>query len=567
MPMRTCVLAAGLLAVGLVVAGCAFPDDLSQGVYVVVYPSTTLVADGVLAEGETESLAAKAFRQVSNIRDSGKVDDQEITNVDFFWTSGDEAFATVRGGSGGSAEVTGVDPGFVTITARAASFQGADAGSIGLRVAGLYAVDSVRPPTVRYGERVTLFGVRMHLTLGAVLGGEDLIPAPFTFQGSLDGLGRVELWVPPRATSDRLAFIGPGVFGVSDSVSVIEEDLFEPDSARPARIDINGPGGPPTIGGSPTLFFNPALFYEPVEFGQSDVDWFRFVRADTTQAVTLILNSTVLNDTAFSYLSDTLAFDSVSGGYFVVPGSWILSPGFYVCNNRFFFPAEERPVSTIIALRNLPDTAMQLLSFYARDGRYELGAIAGYQTVDRRIGPDRFEENDLWCRFADRNFANPALQITISPTISFEDSTLTIDNPHDIDWYKFRVTVSDTVTVQLRPRPLAAGVDPSNVDLYVMRASDFSFVGSDVTAGSFAKVKAFLAAGDYYVGVVDRIGVPTRYSMCIKKSIECSPPGAAPPRAAGAAASRGATAPAYDPTVPPPGWGTSGPRMLPSPRR
>jgi len=72
--------------------------------------------------------------------------------------------------------------------------------------------------------------------------------------------------------------------------------------------------------------------------------------------------------------------------------------------------------------------------------------------------------------------------------------------------------------------------------------------------------------GDYYVGVVDRIGVPTRYSMCIRQGVACIPP-AAPPPPATAATSLVAPAPARDPTVPPPGWGANGRRILPSPRR
>jgi hypothetical protein len=101
--------------------------------------------------------------------------------------------------------------------------------------------------------------------------------------------------------------------------------------------------------------------------------------------------------------------------------------------------------------------------------------------------------------------------------------TLTIDNPHDIDWYRFRVTLADTVTVQTRPRPLSGGVDASDIDLYLMRVSDFAQIGTDQTPGSFGKIKLFLPAGDYYLAVVDRIGVPTRYGMCIIRGVACTP--------------------------------------------
>jgi len=549
-------------AAALAVVSCSFPDDQSASVYVVVSQSDSLTARGVLGDGETDVLSARAYQQVGTAPDSGNGDDVEITNVDFFWSSDNEGIATVRGSTQGAAEVTGVNPGVVAVRARPRQYEGATVGATALRVAGLYAVDSVRPANARYGEKVTLFGVRMNLTLGASLAGQSLLLDPFSFQGSRDGLGRIELWVPPRATSGRLTFLGPGVFGQSDSVAVTERDLYEPDSALAARIDINGAGGQPTIGEKLTLFYNPALFYEPVPIGGQAVDWFRFVRADTTQAVTFILNSTVLNDTAFSYLSDTIAYGG-GGTYFVVSGSFILSPGFYFCADQGFFPFEERSVSTIIALRDLPDSSLQVLSFYARDGRYELAAVRGYHTVDRRIGPDRFEENDLWCKYADRNFADPARQIVIGAATPLFSDTLTIDNPHDIDWYRFRVTLADTVTVQTKPRPLGS-VDASDIDVYLLRASDFVQLGSDQAAGSFGKVKLFLNAGDYYVGVVDRIGVPTRYSMCIVRGVACTPPGSAP-AAMSIVAPRDAAAPVRDATVPPPTW-TGDRRMLPSPR-
>ena len=548
-------------AAALAVVTCSFPDDQSASVYVVVHQSDSLVARGVLGDGETDFVSARAYQLVGAAPDSGNGDDQEIANIDFFWSSDNEGIATVRGGTQGGADVTGVNPGVVAVHATPRQYEGATAGSTTLRVAGLYAVDSVRPVNARYGDKVTLFGVRMNLTLGASLSGQSLFLDPFSFQGSLDGLGRVELWVPPRATSARLSFLGPGVFGQSDSVAVTERDRYEPDSAVPARIDINGSGGQPTIGEKLTLFYNPALFYEPVPIGNQAVDWFRFVRADTAQAVTFILSSTVLNDTAFSYLSDTIEYGG-GGVYFIVPGSFIQSPGFYICEDGGFFPFEERSVSTVIALRDLPDTSLQVLSFYARDGRYELAAVRGYHTVDRRIGPDRFEENDIWCKYADRNFADPTRQIVIGPATPPFSDTLTIDNPHDIDWYRFRVTLADTVTIQTKPRPLG-GVDASDIDLYLLRQSDFAQIGTDQAAGSFGKIKLFLNAGDYYVAVVDRIGVPTRYSMCIVRGVACTPPGSAPP-AMSVVAPR-AAALVRDATVPPPSW-TGDRRMLPSRR-
>jgi hypothetical protein len=288
-----------------------------------------LQAQGVLGEGETRLLSARAFRRVGAA--INPTADVEIHNLEFLWFSDNENNATVRGGAAGGVDVTGEGPGVGAIRARPKQFEGAQQGTTVLRVASLYEVDSVRPSGVRYGEKVTLFGVRMHLTLGAALSGEDLIVDPFSFTGNRDGLGRIELWVPPRATSARLTFIGPGLFGQSDSVSVTEVDRYEPDAAVPARLDINGRVGSRRSARSSRCSSIPRLRTSPCRW-PSAVDWFRFVRADTSQAVTFILNSTVLNDTAFSYLSDTIAYNA--GAYFIVPGSFIHSPGYYVCANE-----------------------------------------------------------------------------------------------------------------------------------------------------------------------------------------------------------------------------------------
>jgi hypothetical protein len=208
MPNPTRARAAIVFAAALVAVTCSFPDDQSADVYVVVTQDPELQAQGVLGEGETRLLSARAFRKVGAA--INPTADVEIHNIEFFWFSDNENIATVRGGAAGGVDVTGEGPGVVAIRARPKQFEGAEQGTTVLRVASLYEVDSVRPSGVRYGEKVTLFGVRMHLTLGAALSGEELIVDPFSFAGNRDGLGRIELWVPPRATSARLTFIGPG---------------------------------------------------------------------------------------------------------------------------------------------------------------------------------------------------------------------------------------------------------------------------------------------------------------------------------------------------------------------
>src|SRR5439155_18788749 len=160
----------------------------------------------------------------------------------------------------------------------------------------------------------------------------------------LEGLGRVDYWVPFPSTSAKPFYIGPGFFGVAnDSIAVDSTDLYEPNYALPALIDINGNGGPRTFAGFLTLFFNPALYYEPynpLTDGPFAVDWYRSARTDTPQAVTYILNSEVFDDTAFAYFADSVYFNGSYYSAIDVPGiaKWFSSPGngLYYCDGQSF---------------------------------------------------------------------------------------------------------------------------------------------------------------------------------------------------------------------------------------
>ena len=83
-------------AAALAVVTCSFPDDQSASVYVVVHQSDSLVARGVLGDGETDFVSARAYQLVGAAPDSGNGDDQEIANIDFFWSSDNEGIAKDR---------------------------------------------------------------------------------------------------------------------------------------------------------------------------------------------------------------------------------------------------------------------------------------------------------------------------------------------------------------------------------------------------------------------------------------------------------------------------------------
>lgn len=558
------------LALGLAAVSCAFPTDKSDEVYVTVVASDTLLARGIIGQGQTDFLFARAWRRLP----AG--DSAEILNVDFSWTSDDNTIVRVERKPSGAAEVTGVNVGTVAIRAKAAAFDQSIDAAVPVRVSPTFIIDSIRPTTVGYGGKLSVFGVRVNQIFFMDQGFGTLIPDEFSFTGSLEGLGRLDFWVPFPATSAHPFYFGPGVFGsAADSVDIPSYyDVFEPNYALPSLVDINGAGGPRTFFGLPVLFYNPALYYEPYTYPQDGpfaIDWYRFARSDTTQAVTYIVNSQVFDDTAYQYIADTLAFN---GSFYGPVVGWLNAPGIgtYYCYGQFFGTVREtRSPTTIIALRTLPGPGVHLFSNYGKDGPYSVVVVNGYFTQDRRIGPDRFEENETWCRWTDETFnastdsSVNGKHIVVGLFRTWRDSSLTIDNPQDIDWYRFRVQApfiaADSITtIRVRSLPFT-GLDFADIDLYLHRASDFAQLALSAAVGSNEAISLNLPAGDYYLGVVDAAGTPTRYSMCMVHGgagVNCTPgvlPGAPAPEAVTLAPSvyRIRSHPPRDPGAPLPG--------------
>jgi len=538
----------GLVA-AFAVATCQFPTDKSDEVYVVLTPSDSLLAHGVIGQGQTDLIFAQTWRRLPG------GDSAEVLNVDYHWSSDNETIARVERRSGGYAEVTGVNVGTVAVRARAAAFDKSNDAAVPVRVSPSFIIDSVRPLTAAFGGKVSVYGVRVNQIFFMDQGFGTLIPDEFSFTGSLEGLGRLDFWVPFPSSSGRPFYFGPGVFGsTADSVDIPSHyDAFEPNYATPSLVDINGPGGPRTFSGFPALFYNPALYYEPYDAavdGPFAVDWYRFARTDTTSAVTYIINSQVFDDTAFQYIADSAWFNGTNYSIGDNAGfGWLNAPGFglYECDGQGFFSArEQRTPTTFVALRTLPGKAVHLLSNYGKDGPYSVVVVNGYLTQDRRIGPDRFEENDNWCRYANQNFSRSTdstingIHIVVGLFRPWRDSTLTIDNAHDIDWYRFRVQppfvpADSMVTIHTRSLPFSP-LDFSDIDVYVRTAdSNFTQLGSAANPGSNEVLSLKLPAGDYYIGVVDAAAAPTRYSMCIVHGgagVNCVPgtlPGAPAP--------------------------------------
>jgi hypothetical protein len=504
-------------------AQCSFPTDKSDGVFV-----TLEAPSHVVLRGQEMDVYARAWRVVG-------VDTQPIGNVDFAFNTGSSTTARVEKTCCGYATVIGVNRGDVDIVARAVAFEQAGQANLVIRVANPLEIDSVRPSPVHFGELLTVYGVGVDSMFIASLAGVNLIEYPFSrTRDSATGLGQIKFWVPPPARSDRLFYLGAGVFGTDTVVTnVFKEDVYEPNDSVASLINLDLPGPWPGTILAPILFTNPALAFEPQDRDVEGWDWFKFTRSDTTRPTTFFINYPSFGTDS---LTRTFVIDSMSwnGSFSFPPVVGFIGSKWHYCKNRRFQPIQVSRESTIVALKELPSKTVTILTFFSNPQRYGLTAVDGYITTDSRIGPDRFEEND-YCKFADR----PAQRIPPSPGIlALFTDTLTIDNPFDIDWYVINMPAptagpDSALRIRVAPRPFAVQ-DSSDIDVYVLSFTTLNQIASSEAAGSFEDFTVNLGAGLYYVAVVDYAGTPTRYSMCMRAHLtvlSCVLQ-AAPPRAA-----------------------------------
>ena len=499
-----------ILAVALTGATCAFPTDKSDKVLV------TLEAPAqVVLRGQEMSVQARAWHVVGT-------DTQQIANVAFDFGTGSGTTATVQSVGGGYANVTGVNSGLVHITARAISFEQAPQGDLLLRVSNPLEVDSVRPSLVRFGDTITVYGVGVDSIFIAFL--DNATQFDYPFPGVLStrtrdslGFSTATFWVTPPAHSDRLSFIGPGVFGnAPDTTKVVPVDVLEPNETAPRTINLEAP---PRIPAIPQIkFLNPALAFEATKRDSIGVDWYRFVQT-TTRDITIILSAPDVRGTFSTFLSDSLAFvPGTPPSYTIGPTAWTLGPGSHACKGFAFEPPETQPESTIVALRGMPPGRLHALSLYSQPGRYGLAVFEGYVTSDPTVPRDAHEEDDF-CDAADAR----GLAVTL-PGGTFRD-TLTIDNPHDVDWIRFRVTSLSSVTIKIASVTSAATVDSSDVDLFLLTvpgggaSSRLDTLNRSDAAGSTETMTTLLNPGDYYLVAVDFQGVPVAYDVCISAAI------------------------------------------------
>ena len=495
-----------VLSLGTGLTACSDSTGSFDQAYV-----TISSASPVVLRGDQVQLTASLWTRTA------PGDSVEVRNAELVWSTDDPTLASLTPGDNHTAVATGVNSGLVQIRAVATGFQGAASAAYSLRVSNPLEIDSMRPSVVRYGEKLTMYGVGVSTLFFANLQGATLVPDTFSITAGAGGASELSFWVPPPATSGHTFVLSPGQLVIaSDSTTVLRRDLYEPNEAAPSSIDLTATPFPsvPAV-----RFFNPALAFEDrIRADSLGIDWYRFNGVAAGSDLTFIFTAPSFKGAHLSFLASPVAAPDLAA-----PPPWTIGSGLYYCKGAQF-RAEERPSdSLVVALKNIPAGAMDLISLYAVTGRYGLAVIQGYYTTNAAIAPDRLEENDN-CEYADRNFADPVTQVDLSTPFS---DALTIDNPHDIDWIRVQVPgpVPQAVTFRTASRAAAAATD--DIDLYVMGIPSGGTPdpkGSSTTEGSSESITVVLDPGDYYVVVTDFLGTPTSYSICAAVGLSCTLP-------------------------------------------
>ena len=495
--MRRSRAVAGLtLLVSFVIVGtCAYPTEHDSSVHVSITPVS------ILFSGHDTVVAARAW-EVTGVADS-----QAIPNVVFVWSSSDSTVATVDAG-----RVVGIKSGTAIIRAAALNFdKGQLAAADTVRVSAPLEIDSVAPDTARYGQVVTVFGPGADkVVLASMKGALFLYPYPFSAQHDTTGYGQQKFWIPPPAESDRITFIGNGIVTQSaDSTHVTKRDVYEPNDTAPHKFDLDAPRPFPYPGTiyNLLLVFNPALFFEPLKRGATfGADWYRF-RHSTARDLTIILTAPSAPGTFQTFVTDSLAWTGTT--YAIGPGSWTFGPGSHACHGARFSPSEAAAESTIVAFKNAPAGVLHAIAIYGQPASYGLAVVDTYAS---ELPPDAHEDDNS-CNAAD-------LRDTMQAP--FRD-TLTIENPHDVDWIRFHYInggLGTSAQFRLHAFPGTHPDSLKDLDLYVMSVPALGdtvvkLVLADTAAGSDVNRTTSLATADYYLAVVDFAGTATTYEVCV----------------------------------------------------
>jgi len=490
--------------------GCEVPTDRSSQLSVQMTEIPPLII------GDSLLLSAQVLDETDT-----------VTNAEIRFESSDATVLLVN--PDGRLQANKV--GQAEVTARAIAYARAENATQLVQVRDVYELDSIAPVLVRYGSSVKLFGVGLTQTIAATLGGASALFKSYTpLDPEQPGrFGILELWVtPPAPLLSQAVLLGFEGILISDTLLVTQKDIYEPNDSVPRNL-----------GSIPDSVFNPALAFERVRRGEGQlaVDWYTFTTSQpgdwTVSAWSPAGGSRFdVYVTNSLYWSSALLASEGVGIYAVAPGDWGTGASFRPCDGLGYtygaggehaFTFEVSPDSAVFALRDLPAGTYHVFVNYGEGGPFydpatRLSGVAafvdslnlvtplptglkikpGYNSI---LAPDQFEEND---------YCSVAPQISVPDTLS----QLTIDTPHDADWFSFTIDTSQSVRFSVEVTESFA-----DLDTYVIRDwRPDSLVVVDLGLGADGDVAsvtagAVLDPGNYFLVVVDFLGVPTEYTL------------------------------------------------------
>lgn len=305
---------------------------------------------------------------------------------------------------------------------------------------------------------------------------------------------------PPSPRLSAVSVLGVnGGLVVGQPVLVQQFDIYEPNDTTPWNFGTNA-------------IANPGAAFE--SRGRDDfrepTDWYTFT-TDGGEDRTIIVGGKGLGSETFSvFLTDSMYSYGDYLGYYVGYNAWTIGPSTYFCGGIDADVTEEDFPLATVALRDLPAGTYHAVVFYTPQPDPNAYSIVVAKSYVSALDPDDSEEND---------FCN------VAPSIPSAGTTLTIDVPHDPDWFRFSVPAGGrTFTLDV-----AAADSLADLDVYVFADSlplSLPLYALGFAAGQTESVSAFLDEGDYFLLIVDYPGRTTTYTM---SAVMAAPPvGAAP---------------------------------------
>lgn len=411
-----------------------------------------------------------------------------VPNGALAFESADPAIAEVEP----DGRVTAVTVGETIVTARVVGYTGAAADARPLRVRDRIAIDSVRPALVRFGDTLEIFGTGLNpAKLLVVSLGPATVPVKAYVPDDPDApdrIGRLTVWAaPPAAPRSQVAVIGVDGIRASPETTLVEQrDLYEPNDSMP--WDFGELSALDSV-------LNPALAFEPIaREDTAGVDWYRFAHASAHDRTIVLKPGTAGPASYAAFITDSLEWSS-GGSWRIGRSAWTIGPKLFACGGFPFTPQQRVPDSTVVALRGLPAGSYDVLSVYVREGSYGFAILPGYVSV---LPPDDAEENDF-CNVATLLLPGGRTQ------------NLTIDNPFEVDWFRFRMTASGLAEFLVAPTDTSA-----LLDLYLFRnglPDSLPEVARRLASPVPDALTVNLTQGEYFLVVVDFAGHPTPYAL------------------------------------------------------